>query len=101
MDQPEAKEQESPEIPEGEKRESRRSMVRVYVTYAAAIFLFGGGALLVTTLFITGRVDDAKDLFLAIMPVSAAVISYWFATRRPASAAGGGDTKADERQGGA
>ena len=97
MDQPETKEHESPEMPESEKRESRRSMVRVYVTYAAAIFLFGGGAILIATLFFTGKTDEAKDLFLAIMPVSAAVISYWFATRRPASAAGSGDTKSDVR----
>ena len=93
MEQPETKSQEIQEAPESEKRESRRSMVRVYVTYAAAAFVFGGGAILIAVLFFMGKGDEAKDLFLAIMPVGAAVISYWFATRRPASATESGDAK--------
>ncbi len=27
------------------------------------------------------RVDDAKDLFLAILPISSGILAYWFAAR--------------------
>ena len=36
---------------------------------------------MVIWLMVTGRIDEAKDLFLAILPVSAAVVSFWFAGR--------------------
>ena len=90
MDQPETKEHESPEMPESEKRESRRSMVRVYVTYARRHIPVRRRGNLIATLFFHGKADEAKDLFLAIMPVSAAVISYWFATAGRFSAGSGG-----------
>ena len=63
------------------KKESRKSLVRVIVTYASAGFLFGGGALFIVFLIWTGRRDEALSLFNAILPVSAAIISYWFAGR--------------------
>jgi len=69
-----------------EKRESRRSLVRIYVTYCAAAFLFCVGSLLVAWLMWDKKYDEAKDLFMAILPVSAAVVSYWFAGRRPRAA---------------
>ena len=64
------------------KRDSRRSAVRVRVTYLAAGFLFVAGAAIVGYLLAVGKVAEAKDLFLAILPVSAAIVTYWFATRR-------------------
>ena len=67
---------------EREKRESRRSAVRTRVTYLAAGFLFLVGAGVVGFLLATHKVNEAKDVFLAILPVAAAVVTYWFATRR-------------------
>ena len=64
------------------KRDTRRSAVRVRVTYLAAGFLFVAGAAIVGYLLAVGKTDEAKDLFLAILPVSAAIVTYWFATRR-------------------
>ncbi len=63
------------------RRETMRSKVRIRVTYVATLFLFLGGYLLVTYLALTGSKQEAKDLFLAILPISAAVISFWFAKR--------------------
>lgn len=68
-----------------EKRESRRSQVRVWVTYGAAAFLFVGGPILIGILLCRSSYDEAKELFLTILPVSAAVISFWFAGRSPRS----------------
>ena len=67
--------------PEEERRESRRSAVRVMVTYIAAGFLFLGGGGVVGYFLGTGDTDNAKDMFLSILPIAAAVISYWFAKR--------------------
>ena len=61
--------------------EAKRSRVRRSVTYFASAFLFGGGALLIAALFYQSQYDMAKDIFLSILPVSAAVVSYWFASR--------------------
>ena len=59
----------------------RRSHVRVVVTYGAAIFLFIGGALLIGYLTVTEQHADAIGLFTTILPVSAAIISFWFGGR--------------------
>ena len=63
------------------KRENRKSLVRVSVTYAAAGFIFGGGAIFMAVLVWTGKRADALSLFNTILPVGAAIISYWFAGR--------------------
>ena len=70
-----------------EERESRKSRVRVVVTYGAAGFLFLGGPLLILVLLCMGKSTEAANLFTAILPVSAAIISYWFAGRSKAGAA--------------
>ena len=64
-----------------EERESKRSAVRVWVTYGAAAFLFAGGALMIVALLYKGSYDEAKDIFLTVLPVSSAIVSYWFAGR--------------------
>ena len=62
--------------------EEKRSLVRRVITYAAASFLFIGGAIFIGALYLAdNKNDQAKDLFLTILPVSSAVISYWFASR--------------------
>ena len=66
---------------EAEKRETRRSAVRVVVTYIAAGFLFIVGTLLVGAFLWKGSHQEAKDVFLTILPISAAVVTYWFANR--------------------
>ncbi len=68
-----------------EQRETRRSQVRVLVTYIAAGFLFVGGAGLIFGLCWKGFTDKAVDLFMALLPVSTAVVTFWFAGRRPGS----------------
>ena len=62
-------------------REARKSLVRVVVTYGAAGFLFVGGSIFIIILIWTGQRDDAIALFNTILPVSAAIVSYWFAGR--------------------
>lgn len=64
-----------------EERESRKSAVRVRITYWAAGFLFFGSPVLIAFFVWTGRRDEALTLFNTVLPVSAAVISYWFAGR--------------------
>lgn len=64
-----------------DKMAERKSLVRVLVTYGAALFLFFGGGLFILFLIWTGQRADALNLFGTILPVSAAVISFWFAGR--------------------
>ena len=64
-----------------ESIERQRSRVRRVVTYIAAGFLFFVGTLLICWLEYNNNHDEAKDIFLAILPVSSAIISYWFASR--------------------
>lgn len=63
------------------KKEIRKSWVRVIVTYVAAGFLFGGGAAFILFLIRCGEIDKALTLFNTLLPVAAAIISYWFAGR--------------------
>ena len=67
-------------------RKAYRSGVRILVTIAAAIYLFVIGPFLIWTIYNGGgdgatNVSDAKDLFMTILPVAAAVVSFWFAGR--------------------
>lgn len=62
--------------------EAARSSVRISVTYAAAGFLFIGGTLLITYLLFSGKTDKAVSLFMAIMPVTASIIAFWFGNRQ-------------------
>ena len=64
-----------------EKILNRRSWVRVLTTYSAGFFLFVFGPVLILTLIIKGRHDDALNLFNTVLPVAAAVVSFWFAGR--------------------
>lgn len=68
-----------------ERREDNRSAVRMKVTYIATGFLFVVGAALVGYFITTGKPDDGKDIFLAILPIASAVITYWFASRQSGS----------------
>ena len=70
-----------------EKRENRKSLVRIVVTYAAALYVFGGSAAWIIALWIDGISPDklaaAKDIFIMVLPVATGVITYWFASRKP------------------
>ena len=82
-----------------EGRESRRSLVRVAVTYAAALFLFVGGAGLIGWFMAVEKYPEAKDLFLTVLPVASAIVSYWFAGRSKQGADGSsGDTDQEGQQ---
>ena len=70
------------EAVENAKRESRRSAVRIAVTYIAAGFLFLVGAAVVGYLLAIGDIATAKDIFLTILPVAAAIVTYWYAGRK-------------------
>lgn len=70
------------EAEENAKRESRRSAVRIAVTYVAAGFLFLVGAAVVGYLLAIGDIATAKDIFLTILPVAAAIVTYWYAGRK-------------------
>lgn len=61
--------------------EKRKSRVRVIVTYGAASFLFVGGTAFIIVLMSIGHKDDAIDLFNTLLPVGAAIVSFWFAGR--------------------
>ena len=74
--------EELPRNESAEKIEDRKSRVRVRTTYWAATFLFGGGAGLIAVLFFLGEIDKALTLFNTILPISSALISYWFAGRQ-------------------
>lgn len=63
------------------KKESRKSQVRVLVTYIATGFVFLGSVLLITWCMFQGDRDTAKDLFLAVLPVATGIVTYWFADR--------------------
>ena len=74
--------------------EERRSAVRVRVTYLAAVFIFGGGLLVLVISLIIGAttdltdsiiklVESVKELYLVILPIATTVVTYWFATRKP------------------
>ena len=65
-----------------QERENNRSAVRMIVTYVAAGFLFVVGAAVSGYLIGSGKITDGKDVFLGILPVAAAVVTYWFATRQ-------------------
>ena len=68
-----------------EKQELRRNKVRVLVTYAAAVYLFVFGPLVVVCLFNapkeSGNVAAAKDMFMALLPIASGIVAYWFAAR--------------------
>lgn len=85
-----------------ERLEVIRSRVRRWVTYGAAAFIFGVGAVLIGLLLLVrkdalGDVQAAKDLFLAILPLATSVITYWFATRRPKEGNANGNEGDDKK----
>jgi len=59
--------------------------VRVVVTYIAAIYIFLGSAVLIAIPFYVPEnseaVNNAKDIFLAVLPVGTGIVTYWFANR--------------------
>ena len=67
--------------PTDEAIATRKSLVRVCVTYVAAFFLFIVGPLLILGLILSGDQENALDVFNTLLPVAAAIISFWFAGR--------------------
>ncbi len=78
---------------ERQRREDRKSKVRVRLTYAAAGFLFGIGLLLIGWFMYRDDVDKALTVFSTVLPTTTFIIGYWFAKRSgesPPSRNGGG-----------
>ena len=73
-----------------ETLKKHRSYVRVVVTYFAVAFVFFGGGLMIAYFILTGTLAGtdstnnfamAKDIFTAVLPIGATVVSFWFAGR--------------------
>ena len=66
-----------------EDLDKNRSLVRIWVTYAATFYAFGVGACL---LFLGDKkyFTEAKELYLSVLPIATGVITYWFASRQKA-----------------
>lgn len=64
-----------------EKREERKSNVRVLLTYAAALFLFGISLLLIVWFMYIADYDKATAAFGTVVPTTTFIIGYWFAKR--------------------
>ena len=80
-----------------EKRENRKSLVRIAVTYVATAYVFLGSAALIAALWIdtldSAKLTVAKDVYMMVLPVATGIITYWFASRKP--------QESSESQGGA
>ena len=78
-----------------EQIEMRRSKVRIWVTYSAALYVFLGSLVLILAFAIAGAQGTglplAKEVFTMVLPIATGIITYWFASRKPddASAAQG------------
>ena len=64
-----------------------KSYVRVMVTYAATLFIFGGGAWLMYAFLNASSTEELanaegmKEIYMTIFPVATGIVTYWFATR--------------------
>ena len=68
------------------KRKNRRSAVRICVTYGAGAYVVLGGVMLMATALFGGETakpmfGEAKDVFLATLPIATGILTYWFADR--------------------
>ena len=64
-----------------DKREDRKSAVRIKLTYIAAAFLFGIGLLLIGWFMYNNDKTNALAVFTTIIPTTTFIIGYWFAKR--------------------
>ncbi len=64
-----------------EKREERKSKVRVLLTYLAAFFLFGISLVLIIWFMWVKDYDKATAAFGTVIPTTTFIIGYWFAKR--------------------
>ena len=68
------------------KRKNNRSAVRICVTYGAGAYVVLGGVMLMATALFGGETGEemfgeAKDVFLATLPIATGILTYWFADR--------------------
>ena len=63
------------------EQEIKKSKVRVFVTYVATAFIFGGGGFLIIWFAARGKNEDAMVVFNIILPIAAGIVTYWFAAR--------------------
>ena len=56
----------------------------MWVTYGAAAFLFGGGAIFMLCLIFAPdkNAEIGREVFTMLVPIATGVITYWFADQR-------------------
>ena len=59
-----------------ERKELRKSRVRIALTWMAGIYVFGGPWVVILKCG-----TDAKDLFMSVLPVATGIVAFWFAER--------------------
>lgn len=66
-----------------EEQAIKKSQVRIWVTYVAAVFVFGVSTGLIIWFMCWGEdnTDKALAVFNTTLPIAAGIITYWFATR--------------------
>jgi len=72
-------------FPTEERLDRRRNLVRISITYTAGVFLFIFGPAVILILIFhdeSKHIDEAMNLFNVILPISSAIVSYWFAGRK-------------------
>ena len=69
-----------------ERRQDRRSKVRVIVTYWAALYIFAGAVALIALALWGNLTKDnfniVREIYTMALPIATGVITYWFATRQ-------------------
>lgn len=58
------------EMTDKDRQETKKSRVRISVTYAATLFLFGGAFVLMLV-----KPDEATGIFFTVLPVASGIIS--------------------------
>jgi len=76
--------------------DERKAHVRVYVTYWATAFIFGGGVALMLTLLFLNLHDEVLQVFNSLLPVASGIIAFWFGARGRSSKSGGAHLKGQE-----
>lgn len=69
-----------------ERRVDRKSRVRVWITYFAAFYIFGGAIALIglalAEILDDKNFDKVREIFTMVLPIATGVVTYWFATRQ-------------------
>lgn len=70
-----------PSMSHEERLELRRNRVRVYVTYAAAGYIFLGTPAVIYLVRAGKLGTDSMNLFMMVLPIASGIVSFWFGAR--------------------